>query len=316
MELSIVIVNWKVKDLLRNCLDSIFAQREPGNFEVIVVDNNSKDGSEKLVQREFHQVKLVRNEENLGFGRACNQGIRMAKGDFVLLLNPDTTVELDTLRNITNYMKSNARVGIGGCYLYNPDGKSQTSFYKFTSITTLLGRTLFLYSFLPKNSLTAPLFVDYLRSHESVDRVCGGAMVLRYEALEQVGLFDDSFFLYYEDEDLCYRMKQKGWMVAPIPNTRIVHHHNQSGKKNVAMAIFSSYRSQFIFYKKFHPFHKVLIFRMVQVVGVSLRSLYWLLASITCRNGETAKQKFFGYLSVLLSSFSYTRTLIKKTPCE
>lgn len=316
MELSIVIVNWKVKDLLWNCLDSIFAQKGPGYFEVIVVDNRSDDGSVEMIRREFPQVKLIRNESNVGFARACNQGIRVAEGRFIFILNPDTLVKSNTLRNIINFMESNPKVAIGGCYIYYPDGRIQTSFYRFTRLKNLLGRTLLLYSFLPKTRFTAPLFVDCLDSSKSVERVCGGAMVVRREAFEEVGLFDESFFLYYEDEDLCFRMKQKGWMVTSIPNTKIVHHHSQSAKKNEAQAIFSSYRSQFIFYKKFHPLHKVLVFRVVQMVGVSIRSLFWFLASVTCRDGEAAKQKFFGYLSVFLSNFNYTRTLIKQTPCE
>lgn len=198
-----------VKDLLHQCLNSIFSCIKNRTLEVIVVDNASTDGSVEMIRREFPQVKLIVNNENLGFAKACNQGIRQSQGKYLLFLNPDTEVVNDIRGKIVNFMEVHTEVGVGGCHLYYPDGRAQTSFYRFTTLKTLIGRAFLLYSFLPRNSLTAPLFFDYLRQNEPVERVCGGGMVVRKKALEQVGLFDDSFFLYYEDEDLCYRSKQQ-----------------------------------------------------------------------------------------------------------
>ncbi len=310
VELSIIIVNWNVQELLKECLNSIF--HNPGQYplEVIVVDNASEDGSVEMIKRKFPEVKLIINNENCGFAKACNQGIKIAQGKYLFLLNPDSEVINSIYDQVVNFMESRPEVGVSGCYLYYPDRRIQTSFYKFTSLANLLGRALLLYSFLPRNALTGPLFSDYLRSNRSIGRVCGGAMVVRREAFEEVGLFDESFFLYYEDEDLCYRMRQKGWKIAPIPDTKIIHHHNQSGKKNIRNAIFSFYQSQFLFYRKFHSLSKLVIFRTIQLVGVSLRTLFWLFTLMVSTRPEEAKERFRGYLSLLLSDFSYTKSLI------
>jgi len=311
MDLSIIIVNWKVRELLDRCLDSIFSHLKGRDFEVIVVDNASKDGSVEMIKRKFPQVKLITNDENYGFAKACNQGIKIAQGKYLFFLNPDSEVANNTFDRIINFMESHPEVGVGGCYLYYPDRRIQTSFYNFTSLTNCLGRAVLFYSFFPKNKLTAPLFFEHFSQNKPIERVCGGAMVVRSEAFEEVGLFDESFFLYYEDEDLCYRMKQKGWKIVPISNTKIIHHHNQSGGKNIQKAIFSSYQSQFLFYRKFHPLYKVIIFRAIQFAGVSIRSFYWFFKVIAHPSQEEAKQKFIGYLSILLSDFYYRESLIR-----
>jgi len=310
MDISIIIVNWNVREFLDRCLNSIFFYLKSREFEVIVVDNASSDGSVEMVKRKFSQIKLIINKENYGFAKACNQGIKIAHGRYLFFLNPDSEVTNNTYDQVINFMESHSEVGVAGCYLYYPDRRIQTSFYRFTSLANLLGRALLLYSFLPRNALTGPLFSDYLRSNRSIGRVCGGAMVVRREAFEEVELFDESFFLYYEDEDLCYRMRQKGWKIAPIPDTKIIHHHNQSGRKNIRKAIFSTYQSQFLFYRKFHSLSKLVIFRTIQLVGVSLRTLFWLFALMVSTRPEEAKERFRGYLSLLLSDFSYTKSLI------
>ncbi len=310
MELSIIIVSWKVRELLDWCLNSIFSHIKSPEFEIIVVDNASEDGSVEMIRRKFPQVKVITNNENYGFAKACNQGVRIARGKYLFFLNPDSAVTNNIYDQIINFMESHPQVGVGGCYLYYPDGRIQTSLYKFTSLTNNLGRALLLYSFLPKNNLTAPFFSDYFRPNELIERVCGGAMVVRRETFEEVGLFDESFFLYSEDEDLCYRMKQKGWKVAPIPDTKIIHHHDQSSKKNIRKAIFSSYQSQFLFYRKYHPLYKVIIFRSIQLVGVLIRSLFWFFKAMAGANQQADGQRFFGYLSLLFSDFYYRKSLI------
>lgn len=310
MELSIIIVNWNVRELLNRCLNSIFFHLGGQEFEVIVVDNASQDGSVEMIRQQFPQVKLIANSENCGFARACNQGIKIAEGKYLLILNPDTEVINNIQDKVSDFMESHPEVGVGGCYLFYPDGRIQASFFKFTSLMNHLGRALLLYSFLPKNNLTAPFFLDYIKLDQPIERVCGGAMVVRREAFEEVGLFDESFFLYYEDEDFCYRTKQKGWKITPIPYTKIIHHYDQSGKKNVRQAIFSSYRSQFLFYKKFHAFHKVVVFRLIQWTGVLMRTIFWFFKAINDANQEISKQKFLGYLSLLLSDFYYRKSLM------
>jgi GT2 family glycosyltransferase len=309
MDLSIIIVNWKVKDLLRECLRSIFSYPQERELEVIVIDNASGDGSDEMMRRKFPKAKLIANNENYGFAKACNQGIGIAQGRYLFFLNPDSELTPGVCKHIVDFMESRPDVGVGGCFLYYPNGTIQTSFYRFTSLANCFARASLLYFLLPRNRLTAPLFSDYLAAGENIDRVCGGAMVVRREVLNQIGGFDESFFLYSEDEELCYRAVKQGWKISSIPDTRVIHHHNQSSIKSTRAAILSSYRGQFLFYKKYHSLPKVIMFRLTQLLGVSIRSFFWFFKAIISTDERTAKQKFLGYLSVLLSDFQYRKSV-------
>jgi GT2 family glycosyltransferase len=309
MLLSVIIVNWKVRQLLERCLDSVFSHLEGREFEVIVIDNASDDGSLEMVRQKFPQARLIVNSENRGFAKACNQGIAISRGKHLFFLNPDSELTPGTFERIVDFMESHPDVGIGGCYLYYPDGRSQISFYRFTTLTNALGRAWLLHFLLPRNRLTAPFFSDYVSSQRPPERVCGGAMVVRREVVEQVGGFDESFFLYSEDEDLCRRAAGKGWGIASIPHTRVIHHHDQSGKKNVRQAMYSSYRSQFLLYRKYHPLYRTVFLRLIQFTGLAIRSLYWFGNAQVNADQQDAHQRFLGYWSLLLSDFGYGRSL-------
>lgn len=209
--LSLIIINWNVKELLKNCLLSVYAHLKQSSLEVIVVDNNSTDGSTEMVQKEFSELHLISNKENLGFAKACNQAFEIAKGELIFLLNPDTRVDDSTLDRIIEFMQVNPEVGVGGCYVYNPDGSFQESFYRFPAFLNTLGRMFSLFRVLPRNRLTQSFFWNYPHKNvpQNVDRVLGGAIVIRKKALEEVGQMDESYFLYGEDMDLCYRMKRE-----------------------------------------------------------------------------------------------------------
>ena len=314
MHLSIIIVNWKVREFLGQCLNSIFSLLKSRKIEVIVVDNNSQDGSVEMVQREFPQIRLIENKENVGFGRASNQGIRIAQGRYLFILNPDTQVGPHTLQNIMDFMDSNPKVGIGGCYVYYPDGKPQSSFYKFPTLLSYFSRMLSIFRILPINRLTRKFFWEYKDNDISgtVDRVLGGAMVLRKETVEQIGVFDEAYFMYAEELDLCYRARQKGWEVSTIPDTEIIHYHLQSGLQNIRTITFHSFKSDFIFFKKFYPIHKLILIRIMQFWGIFFRSLTWGgIYLFTPSKKSLAKEKFWGYIKLLFSNFDYSRYFFK-----
>ncbi len=293
-------------------MDSVFLYLKDREFEVIVIDNASDDGSVEMVKEKFPQARLIVNSENLGFAKACNQGISISGGRYLFLLNPDSELTPGTFERIVDFMESHPDVGIGGCYLYYPDGRSQPSFYRFTTLTNALGRAWLLHFLLPRNSLTAPFFTDYLTPRRPVQRVCGGAMVVRREVVDQVGRFDESFFLYSEDEELCLRAAKEGWGIAPVPHTQVIHHHDQSGKKNIRQAIYSSYRSQLLLYRKYHPLYKTVLLRLIQFIGLAVRSLYWFGSAQVKENREDAHRRFLGYWSLLLSNFEYSRSLVNQ----
>ena len=313
MELSIIIVNWNVRELLRECLNSIFLHLTEPTYEVIVIDNASEDGSVEMIQKNFSQVKLIANKENYGFAKACNQGLQIAQGEYFFILNPDTIISSNTLKSVVDFMDFNPMVGVGGCYVYYPNGRPQPSFYKFPSLANSFGRMFSLFRFLPRTVLTDCFFDDYPdeRIPETVDRVLGGAMVLRKKALNEIGLFDEAYFMYTEEVDLCFRMKKKGWAVAPIPDTKVYHFHKQSSLQNVASATFHQFKSDFIFFKKFYPSHQVLLLRFIQFLGASFRFIFWLIQYLFFYdNRKLSKNKLVGYMKVLLSNFNYSKSLV------
>jgi hypothetical protein len=314
MHLSIIIVNWNVRELLARCLNSISSCLKSREFEVIVVDNASEDGSVEMMKREFPQVKLIENQENVGFGRASNQGIKIAQGKYLFILNPDTLVGPNTLENIIDFMDSNPKVGIGGCYVYYPDGRPQSSFYKFPTLLSYFSRMLSIFRILPINRLTQKFFWEYKDNNISgtVDRVLGGAMVLRKETVEQIGVFDEAYFMYAEELDLCYRARQKGWEVSTIPDTEIIHYHLQSGLQNIRTITFHSFKSDFIFFKKFFPLHKLIIIRIMQFCGIFFRVTTWsVVYLLTASKRSFAKEKLLGYLKLLSSNFDYSKSVLK-----
>ncbi|UCB51985.1 MAG: glycosyltransferase family 2 protein [Candidatus Zixiibacteriota bacterium] len=314
MDLSVIIVNYKTKDLLDRCLQSLLRSTQAAEFEIIVIDNNSRDGSIHMLEKEYPQVTLIKNQENLGFAKACNQGIRIAEGKYVFILNPDTLIEDNTLANIIDFMESNPKVGIGGCHIYSRRGKPQSCFYKFPTLLSYFSRMLSLFRILPRSRLTQEFFWEYPDDNiaRPVDRVLGAAMVLRKEAVEQIGLFDERYFMYAEELDLCYRARQGGWEVYPIPDTEVIHYHQQSSLQNVRKTTFHTFKSDFLFFKKFFPQHKVALLRLMQFCAISLRLMTWSAVYLFSSTKRTfAKEKLFGYVKLLLSNFDYSESILK-----
>lgn len=306
-KLSIVIVSYNVKEFVSNCLKSIFESKFESDYEVIVIDNASKDDSVEMILEKFPQVKLIPNKENYGFARACNLGLKIAQGEYIFLLNPDTRINPLTLERIVEFMQENPEVGIGGCYVYNPDGSFQESFYRFPTFFNTLGRMFSLFRMLPRNGLTQSFFWSYPHDNvpQNVDRVLGGAMVIRKKALEDTGQMDENYFLYGEDMDVCYRMKQKGWEISPIPGTKVVHFQGESSKQNLEKVIFLRFKNEFVFIKKYYPAIKVMLFRILQLMGAVLRLGFWMLCFLIGLEKQRAKASIRGYLKVVVASWDY-----------
>jgi GT2 family glycosyltransferase len=309
MLLSIVIVNYNTKTFLEDCLKSIFQGMDLKDKEVIIIDNNSTDGSPFWLKTEFPQVKLIENKKNLGFAKACNQGIEISSGKFIFFLNPDAYVTPDIWENIFAFMESHPQVGLGGCYIFYPDGKPQICFHKFSDLFNTMGRMFSFFRFLPRFWLTEPFFWDYPtgRIPETVDRVMGSAMVLRRTASEEVGGLDENLFMYAEEEDLCYRLKEKGWLIAPIPNTKVYHFHQQSSLQNIKESTFHKFRSEFLVFRKYSNKIKTILFRLIQWLGAFLRIIFWCGALIFhLREKKVAKEKIKGYGKIVFSTWNYS----------
>jgi N-acetylglucosaminyl-diphospho-decaprenol L-rhamnosyltransferase len=235
VDLSIVIVSWNVRDLLRRCLASVLAQPAPSG-EVIVVDNASSDGSVAMVQAEFPHVSVIENAGNVGFTRANNQAIKSATGRYVLLLNPDTEVEAGALWTMLAYMDANPQVGAVGPQLLYGDGSVQSSRRRFPDLKTLFVESTILQPLFSNSAILRRYYV-LDQPHDvtqDVDWVVGACMMLRRQVIAQVGLLDERFFMYSEEMDWCLRIKQAGWCVVYLPLARVVHHEARSSDQVVA----------------------------------------------------------------------------------
>jgi len=246
-DLSIVIVNWNTKEYLLRCLGSIFKLGQRMNWEVIVIDNGSQDGSGMEVKKSFPFVHLVENEKNLGFAKAANQGLQKASGRYALLLNPDTQVKGEAIEQLRSFMETHLEAGVAGPQLLNSDGSKQNSIANYPSLATeLLNKSLLRWLF-PKKFPGKER--DYSEPVE-VDSVIGACMIVRRDAIDQVGLLDEDYFLFLEETDWCYRMAKVGWKIYHVPQAEVDHFQGKSAETVKKRARVEFYRSRYHFFKK------------------------------------------------------------------
>ena len=230
MDLSIVIVNWNSAEFLRQCLRTVYRTSREIQFEVIVIDNASFDGSRQVVENEFPDAKFVESSSNLGFAGANNAACEHAVGRNILFLNPDTEIISSALESMVSTLDSNPTVGIVGCKLLNSDGSVQTSCVQtFPTVCNQLLDAEVLRSLTPRARIwgTGPLFEDSAVP-VSVEVVSGACLMIKRAVLEQVGRFTTAYFMYGEDADLCYKVKQAGWSVEYLGSSKVIHHGGRS----------------------------------------------------------------------------------------
>lgn len=224
-DVSIVIVSWNTRDITRNCLRSIYDAAGRVDFEIILVDNDSRDQSADMVASEFPEVRLIRNASNAGFAAANNQGIAIAKGRYVLLLNSDTIVVEGAVAKAVAFADANPRAGLIGCKTLCPNGDIQYNCYLFPSLLNLalsLTKLQVLFWYKPFFGRYRLGWWDYADIRE-VDGIAGCFMLARREAIEQVGSMSEEYFMYSEDTDWCWRFHRAGWKVVYTPDPVIVH---------------------------------------------------------------------------------------------
>ena len=276
MDISIIIVNYNVREFLRGALESVRRSLAAGGLrgEVFVVDNASRDESAEMVSKEFPEVKLHALRENIGFGRANNLALREATGEYLLILNPDTILGEDTLRVMVDFMKMHPQCGVSGCKLLNADGSFQTSCRRgfptpWASFTKLFG----LSTFFPNSPRFAQYNLTYLPVDQTyeIDALAGAFMILSREAFEKTKGFDEEYFMYGEDIDLCYRIKKAGLSVFYMHSTSTVHFKGESTRRSVLNEVKVFYEAMHIFVRKHYgknPFFTILL-----RFGIAVRSL-------------------------------------------
>ena len=245
--LTIVIINWNTKEDLIGCLSSIQDGLGSPLFEVFVIDNGSKDGTSAGVREKHPWVELLENEKNLGFAKAVNIALGRMKGRYVLLLNPDTRVRERAIETLFSFMEAHPEVGVTGAQLLNADGSKQNSIVNFPSLATeLLNKSLLKWLFPRKFPGKGR---DYPEPIE-VESVIGACMMVRREALDQVGSLDEDYFLFLEETDWCYRIKKAGWKIYHVPQAEVYHFQGRSAEKEKKRARVEYFRSRYHFFKK------------------------------------------------------------------
>ena len=228
MDLSIIIVSYNTKSLTLACLNSIFGEGSDLAYEVIVVDNGSKDGSVEaltnLKESQNQKLKLLENKENLGFSKANNQGIKIAKGNYILLLNSDTEIISGALDKLVAFANNTPDAGVIGAKLLNPNGSTQPSCLNLPSLSLAVREY-----FLGEKGLTSKFFPQ-TKQASPVDAVVGAAFLITQQAIRKVGLLDERYFFYFEDLDYCRKVKKSGLKTYYLPDATVIHYHGASGK--------------------------------------------------------------------------------------
>jgi O-antigen biosynthesis protein len=252
-DISIVIVNYNVKDYLYSCIESIKQASKNLKVQIIVVDNNSEDGSVEFISRAFPNVEIIPLSENIGFGKANNLGFEKAAGKYILILNPDTLLQSDTLDEMYKYMENHSEVGISVCKVLNTDGSFQASCRRgFPGPWSAFSKLFGMQSLFPKSKLFGKYNLTYMPTDNTyyVDAVTGAFMFARADVIKQVNGFDPEFFMYGEDLDLCYRVVKAGYKNAYVPTTSIIHHKGESSKRSSLNEINLFYEAMEIFVSK------------------------------------------------------------------
>lgn len=282
MDLSIIIVNYNTFTLTKDTINSILRYSYPFTVEIIVVDNNSTDDSLKNLKKYFKgkNVRFIESKENNGFAAGNNQGIKEARGRYVLLLNSDTIVKENTLENIYNYMEKHHDVGAVGCKVVLENGELDKACKRsFPNPSNAFSR---LFHIKTKNNDYNLEELDDNGVYE-IDCLTGAFMFIRRNALNDSGLLDETFFMYGEDIDLCYRIKKSGWKIVYYGKSEIVHYKGASSKKQKSKLIYEFYRAMYIYYKK-HLWNDNSIFLNVLVfVGISLLCAFKLFLNLLKR---------------------------------
>lgn len=233
-DLSICIVSHESHADLPACLESVYAQAGQLVIEVILVDNASVDGSAAFVKVQFPQVALVVNTERHGFATNINRALRLSQGRYLLSLNPDTVLLPGALETLVTFMDATPDAAVVGCKTFYPDGKLQYTCREFPSVATILWRWLRLEKLYTPSFYRRFLMQDWDHNVvRQVDWVLGACMLLRREPIFEIGLFDESFYLYYEDIDICYRLKQRGFAIYYLPDAQIIHKYHRSSARGL-----------------------------------------------------------------------------------
>jgi GT2 family glycosyltransferase len=293
VDMSIVLVCWNNKAYLDPCLKSLYEGGLKSSFDVVVVDNGSTDGSQQMLAEKYPEVKIIQNEGNVGLGKASNQGVDATNGRYVLLFNNDTLVDGPSLDVLVEYLDAHPEAGATAGRLLNPDGSFQSGFAPFSTL---------LEEFLIVTHIGELLWSGYPSHGDSTEIKTTGWMssaclLVRRAALDQVGLLDESYFIYGDEADLQYRLNKAGWKVVFLPNSSIIHFGGRSMDRWKRRKMV--YRGKMMFYKKNYGFLSTLLLRLLFFVMSLLKLLVWCVGFLLPSRNDQAKKELRSNLEVM-----------------
>jgi len=293
LDVSIILVCWNNKEYLDPCLKSLYDTGMKNSFDIIVVDNGSTDGSQQMLAEKYPDVKIIQNSENVGLGKASNQGIEATKGRYVLLLNNDTIVNGPSFDFMVDFLNENPKVGAVGGKIFNPDGTVQSCYNNFSTfweeflIATRLGE------------LIRPGYPSIIDAEDvkSVDWITSACLMVRRTALDQVGLLDENYFIYGDEADLQYRIKAAGWTIYYLPQATLIHYGGRSMTRWPRRKMV--YRGKMLFYKKnYGPIRTFLLRTMLASLSI-LKLGAWSLMLIFPAKRELANKELQSNIDVV-----------------
>lgn len=284
-DIDIIIVNYNTKILLKQCIESLYKNTSVTTFNIIVVDNNSSDGSVEMLEANFPEITLLLNRMNSGFAKANNQGIKISHSRYILLLNSDTIILPSAIDTMKDFMVNHPQAGIIGSKTLYPDYTVQATARRFpTPANALFGRKSILTKFFPVNRFSKGYLTCINKKTNEpfeVDWVAGSCLMARREMIKLIGPLDEKFWMYWEDADWCYRAKNNSWKVYCVPKAQIIHYEGKSGSPISWKLIWEFHKSVYIFYRK--HYHKSVLHPMnfIAIVGLFLRSTMLMMLSLT-----------------------------------
>ncbi len=276
MDLSVIIVSYNTKDLLRQTIQSVIDTTHKIDYEIIVSDNDSSDGSPLMVEEEFKGVRLIRTGANLGFSKGNNIAIKEAKGRYILLLNSDTVVKGNCLDKCLGYMDKHNDIGALGCKILLPSGDLDHACKRgFPTPEASLYYMLGMDKRYPANKKYGAYRASHLGQDEvgELDALMGAFMILPRHVIDEVGDLDETFFMYGEDLDWCYRIKEAGYKIIYYPKAYIVHHKGASSKKKRVKTIYEFHRAMILFYNKHYRKKYNIMVTLAVYFGVGVRMI-------------------------------------------
>jgi GT2 family glycosyltransferase len=288
MDVSVVIVSWNTRDILRGCIRSVFEETKGVSFEIFVVDNSSCDGSAAMVRAEFPTVKLIENAQNRGFAAANNQALRLASGRYTLLLNPDTLIVDDAISQCVRYADLHPDVGVVGCQVLENENRISNTGFAFPTPWNVFLALSGLSRAFPRSRIFGQPDLGWWKrdSEQDLDVIPGMFMLVRREAIAQVGLLDEAYFIYSEETDWCYRFARAGWRRVFIPSAQIVH--LDGGRKSTSQVSAKMFvqmqKSSMIYHRKNLGVTAWALVKGIYIASNAVRMVLWFTSAIINRD--------------------------------